>query len=397
MSDGTISVHDTYYPITTLFNGHDSCCYGSRIKKEDLRDLNETLFAILEKNEDLHNFINSVAVMSRDKFFAVRHYKALASDPLDVSPDAIWSDDQTNPLKSFNRHTDYPNDTVVFSNFGIEQLGQLFKGYNRRYSNNPRHDNCTIFTFFKNKQTLEEYCVNLDPNLGGIKGSYINVLKIKEMYESRYDRLTEQVEEFYFVGRRNMLLAVSLTCGNLIIRYNLYKKIRDVHGEKFIRKLLTNVLKRFSRFSSALCRMNMKTLDGDLQNVSFNKIIRQVKGDKLGVNMQDTGFDVKTAKRLSVLVKKVIKESIEDTPFSNETIKTTGSIVKDILASAKLQMQKAVDNAYNAGLAINNKLARYGWEHAGPNEIPGGAGPNSIWWKRKIDLVPDKFVRDNIT
>jgi len=361
-------------------------------EKEQVTKLKDIISEILTEHKEFQEFINCISLCNTDISMTIRSRTSLVVDTFQKFLSHGNSDsDSIGP---------FVWDTIVFANFGIKQLSNLRESRLDRKS----LDKKIITLVSPNIDKISENKVNLLPDLTGFRSNQLNINHVMTLI--REGKSCTSINEYIFVGKQDTLLAMIMTRGTLIIRWNVINSLlNSKKNSSKVKNILISLFSRFVEKNEIFKGLNVEKLTD-----KATSIVRE--GLNTPTIMQDVGysadltsdentiyiFDRKDQIKFNDYIEQRIQDTITNlvhgTIYANDTTASFYKILADFITSIRRDIQASTTSAFRKGLQAKSQIDVSGWRLAFDYEIPKAFADDSttIWWVKDCDFHPDKFV-----
>ena len=236
-----------------------------------------------------------------------------------------------------------------------------------------------------------------------MKGYILNFVDMKKLMVSlidnnRYDSVLDCVYEFYYVGDKNCLLAVSSINGLLYIRAQALQRLLDDNDKDTIKKTLNHLFvcyhTMFQKFSELNISEFKKEFIEDIQTSLLNKIMISDDINYKRFHYNPTSTPEQQLKNLKDYIQSTINELFRGGIFGIKDKYSYASIISKIIGNKKEREKEVYKEAYIKGMQTGLKMEMLGWK---PCEVNFPDDQRiSLWWSKEVNIIPDTFMYQNI-
>lgn len=238
------------------------------------------------------------------------------------------------------------------------------------------------------------------------KGYSLNFTDVRKLmvttsqHNARYSDTTESsINEFYFVGSKNCLLAVSSCNSILFIRQQTLAKLIDNNELPVVKRCLKNLLVCFNQTNLKYTEMNVKVFKDDIAEITtenaLNKIVNSDLLDSRYYRMAGVESSIQEyeqlMQRIHSYAKEVIDSAIGKTIFGADDKYSYSRLINQILEMKKEHITEVYNNGFSEGMKIGIKIEMLGWR-ACDTQFPEYSDSASRWWVKEVNIVPDSFL-----
>ena len=274
-------------------------------------------------------------------------------------------------------------------------------------------------SYFKNifntywKANTEKIGINICRNVA-IKGYMLNFVDVKEMIHKEWNLVRENstncrrygyntdesiVNEFYFVGPKNCLLAISSINSLLYIRTQTLNKLIESNDISVVKRCLKNLLTCFYQVHKNFSELNLKTFKDEVAEFAEESALnRMVNTDYFDRRYYRT-FGEKEMnpkeflERLHSFVKDTIENTVSGSVFGIKDMYSYSNLINKVMEMKKEFIKGIFTRGFTEGMRIGLRIEMIGWR---PCEMQFAeiVGANK-WWEKEVNLVPDSFIYRN--
>ena len=232
------------------------------------------------------------------------------------------------------------------------------------------------------KVSIKGYCLN-----------YIDVKKyIADCSNTRnrnyYNEDKYQINQFYFVTARNILLAITAIDGQLLIRRQALEKLVAQNNETLMLEVLENVLMCHYKIVQKYMSLNLSEYKQDLADSVFD--ISKLK--VIDATAADIAND-SVMREFKQEVKRQINALMSNSIFGADDNYSYQHLLNSVLEKRKKFEQSLYEDAFKKGMQIGLKLEMLGW-HACTPTFPDHTNMTDMWWSKEVDIKPDSFMKN---
>jgi len=353
-----------------------------------LTDFYLEIFPILKElfkeNPYLEHFMNNISHGKRDRSYKYNIiHRLITNYEYESHPNRnghyYWTKIQIesfNSLKLSNMISNhFGKDYYIeneFDKFKTFSLFELLKRNNSAYSLGVR--------VFKNVKT---------------RGSLINSLNIQELINKEYVLIQKHINEFYYIGDNRVLLALSTTDGQLIIRFETLVSIIKHNPKSVVKNVLKNLLISFNRLNELSESVNIRDIEDDLVH---GCLARVTAGRKHFIPSYTRTFNETTLISFENKIIEKIKNNIENifngTMYNVENSRQYQRIISDFISKRRKFIKDSNATAFFEGMQFGMKLEMIGWHQCPDPNFVSCKDVGAFWWTKDVNIIPDTFIKN---
>jgi len=233
-----------------------------------------------------------------------------------------------------------------------------------------------------------------------IKGYILNFSDIRKLMAGliQYDSVIDCIYEYYYVGDKNSLLAMSSINGILYIRAQALQKLLDENDKETIKKTLNNLFvcfhTMFEKFSDLNIAEFKKEFSEDIQSSLLNKImVSNYYSRRFSSNINDKDPEIYISE-LKQYIKSQLDNFFSNGIFGIKDKYSYANIISRIITNRKEREKVIYREAYSKGMQTGLKMEMLGWK---PCEINFPDDHKiSLWWAKEVTIIPNTFMYQNV-
>ena len=270
-------------------------------------------------------------------------------------------------------------------------INQIINQYDSTYGANI-YSRKLYNEYYFGAKTARRSGVNVYKSLK-LKGYNLNVKDIKKLtsqeYMTRSNRsIHDYIQEFYYVGDKNIVIGFVSTDSVLYLRNDILLKI--ITDKPTLKTILTNVLNCYKILDDRSDSFNIRYAESNLEETITSALMNQLTSGHIPVKANGS-LDVKKLETtVTEKSKEVVKQIISGTIFG---IKDTYSYTKAldaIINEYKARDKSVFTDGFGAGMKIGLKLEMLGWHLANPSFA--NSRSTDMWWEKEVEIIPTVFL-----
>lgn len=387
------------------------------ILDNDVEKLNEIISELINEKPEYCQFINNISVCFYDRVAEnLRYLRPIAVDLLELASQTILNQEDI----IINKIMNSTFDMITFTEFGISELPFILtavRDYDQQISSEDRQGLITNRPNYLNYNSeidddryFKEFCFNIDPKFNYIpKKSNITFEHIKKSIVN--NRITISIEELIFIGPANILAAVAFFNGTFLIRWSTFKSYLEEFGKNITKDLLHGLFDRFVFHLLKNHGRNIANMEEYVKNRVTSALTKEYRGNFTNsIEKYESGCDDNTDKNSITNLKNDIIQLMDTQTKSLIKLQLSNdknmiyfksglydNLLKKIFKRVLTQVNNSKNISFLEGLKCGKMFDRLGWTYVDDiSEIPSRAGSDELklWWKKDININPDRFCRD---
>lgn len=357
------------------------------VKYEGVKQLTQIFYDLLNENEHLRNFKNSISIGKFVRTSYVPLYKILVSKNLNKN----LSETDTYMLNFSN---------IRIVSFTVSNFVKIFSNNFNSSSSESEFEDLKLFgrQIFENqdsnfgKKPIRSIGLNIDKNLK-IRGSLLSFTDIRPVLENTSQHLS--INEFYYVGRKNILVAISTENGILVIREQALLNFLKNNDLTIVKTVLKKLLTAYSRIYEKFESVNIREFKDNCYDFSiFNACDALTRHLTVFPNSENKLNDTQY-KELKETIIKTIEKNIErltkNTIFGIHNSQSYSTIIRNILQKRKEVERDVSQKSFQEGMAFGLKIEMLGWRPR-QEKFVDESDHTLIWWEKDVNIIPDTFI-----
>ena len=291
------------------------------------------------------------------------------------------------------------NHKLVITNFGLSDLLKYI-------TCNPRVSHASMATSFSkylgtplndSDVTFRKLCVNICPNMRFRNPGFANLTSVvnSRLLQDICDVKDSLVSEVFFVGTNSVLVGFMCVDGTTYIKWPVLRYLMRSGRSRDVEKvnvLLENILDRITFVHNRLHDIDIKHWEADGKDESICKLIKRLEECKYSPSDADFTLD---SEGILKELKRTMATAEWDTIYQSGKSEIYASLLTKVLERASNENRDSSQQSFHRGLTISGLLTKYGWEVATHERFSSNYRSNLLW-KKKIDILPDRFFRDGV-
>lgn len=366
------------------------------ITNEEIYSVYKVCNEVFVQNPHLHHYIFSIGVGSRNMRGEVQEFKRIVFQTL--TGERQYSSDWPVPYNTESNRNQY---TIRFEKFTHLTLPRMFKDQYYYDGEDVNHELAmfkilTPYKLFVENGSLESMGLRVFKNVK-TRGPLISFDHVRQLIQRDHRSIYRNVTEFYYVGQKNILLAMALTDCTLSVRLQTLVNILKYNSLEVTVQVIKSLFTAYDKLNDVFKRMNIRDAENRMHPVVVNKVYSAMLRDKsiapLDYNSQIQNDLFK--KRIVSITKRTISSCLRDTSFSVNDAYSYSRILNTIINERKSREAQLIRKAFLQGMQFGLKIEMIGWHPIkDPKFITDQRRDDvsSFWWMKEVNIIPDSFI-----